>query len=71
MDTKPRRAETAAMDTRQKTLEELLAIARDITDRTLGATPDVVVTEVFRQLCYQSECSLAERMNELSRPPLH
>ena len=68
MDAIQRTADTLRMDTRQKTIEELLAAARDITQRTLDAVPDAVLAEVFRQLCFQNESIPMETLDDVSRP---
>ena len=68
MDAIQRTADTLRMDTRQKTIEELLAAARDITQRTLDRVPDAVLAEVFRQLCFQNESIPMEALDDVSRP---
>ena len=68
MDAIQRAADTRHMDTRQKMIEELLAAARDITQRTLEGVPDVVLAEVFRQLCFQNESVSMDPLDDASRP---
>ncbi len=52
--------QTGGMNTNEKTISELLAKALEITKATLGAAPDAIVAEVFRQLCLEREYDLLE-----------
>lgn len=69
MDAHTQAGQTAGMETKIKTVEELLAQARDITSNTLGCTPDAIVAEVFRQLCLEREYGLLQSDEQPS--PLH
>lgn len=60
MDAHTQAEHTAGMDTKTKTVEELLAQARDITQRALGRLPDAVLAEVFRQLCVDREYQVVQ-----------
>lgn len=69
MDASKQPGQTAGMEANTKTVAQLLALARDITRETLGATPDAVVAEVFRQLCVEREYHLCQPSDQTS--PLH
>ena len=69
MDARTQAGQTAGMETKTKTVEELLAQARDISVNTLGCAPDTIVAEVFRQLCLEREYGQAQSDGQPS--PLH
>ena len=69
MDVSKQAGQTAGMEANTKTVAQLLVLARDITQETLGATPDAVLAEVFRQLCVEHEYRLCQASDQTS--PLH
>lgn len=68
VDVQTRAGQTAGIETKIKTVEELLAQARDITQEALGRLPDAVVAEVFRQLCLERESRSVPQVDELPGP---
>lgn len=69
MDAQGQARQTAGMETNTKPVAQLLALARDITQETLGNTPDAVLAEVFRQLCLEHEYRLCQANDQTA--PLH
>ncbi len=67
MDAGSQAGQTAGMEANTKTMAQLLAQAHDITQETLGRVPDIVLAEVFRQLCLEREYRLYQA-NDLVEP---
>lgn len=69
MDAYTETRHTAGMEADTKTVAQLLALARDITQETLGHTPEAVLAEVFRQLCRERE--YGQSLVDAQAAPLH